>query len=284
MSKVKKPKIPPLLRFVRWVFPRLEKVSPALAKRLFITLFFTPLRYRVPEKEKAVERQASMFSLQAAGKRIQCYEWGEGPVVVLVHGWAGRATQFRGIIPALVRAGFRVVGFDGPAHGRSGGRRTTIVEFEETLRNLYEKTGVPQGVVAHSFGGPAVLYAAMNGLRVNKLVNIASPTVGDDIIDTYLRNVHGSPAMGDQFRAYIHDKFGVPFDEYSALHIVQKLPEPVDLLLVHDRDDMEVSIENAIRLQKSYPSARLFETTGLGHTRILRDENVIEACIAFLRG
>lgn len=283
MSKTRKKQIPPLLKIVRWVFPRLERISPALALRLFVVLFFSPLRYRVPAKEKTIEKGATLFSLTVSGKRVQCYEWGEGPLVVLVHGWAGRATQFREIIPAFVTAGFRVVGFDGPAHGRSDGRSTNIVEFEAALRALVDEVGVPHGMVAHSFGGPAVLYAAMNGLPVKKLVNIASPTVGDDIIATYLRTVGGSPRTGDAFRQYILKRFGRPFDEYSALHAVKNLPRPVDLMLVHDRDDRDVSIGNAIRLKESYPAAKLVETAGLGHTRILRDESVIRECIAFLK-
>ena len=114
-------------------------------------------------------REAEKFSVDVKGKKMQCYSWGTGPLVLLVHGWAGRPTQFRKIISALTAAGFRVVGFDGPAHGKSAGTSTNIDEFEDVIKTLYVQVGEPESIIAHSFGGGAVLYAAMNGLHVKKL-------------------------------------------------------------------------------------------------------------------
>lgn len=272
-----------MLKVVQWVFPRLERFVPVLAHRFFITIFFTPLNYRVPEKEKAAEKQAKKFSLEVRGKRIQCYSWGEGPVILVVHGWAGRATQFRKIISALVEAKYTVVGFDGPAHGRSQGTSTNIEEFEDVLKHLYDRLGEPVTVIAHSFGGAAVLYAVTCGLEVKKLISIASPTIGDEIIATYLRTINGSTGTGQFFKSYISRKTGRSFDDFTALHSIAKLSRPVDLLLVHDDNDPEVPIIHAFELIKAYPSAELFVTHGLGHTRILRNENVIEKCISFIK-
>jgi esterase/lipase len=280
---LKKSKTPFLLKLVQWIFPKMEKIAPALARRFFITIFFTPLNYSVPEKEKAVEKEASRLAVSAAGKRIQCYSWGKGPVVLVVHGWAGRATQFRKIIYALVRAGFRVVGFDGPAHGHSEGVSTNIYEFEETLKAIYSDVGVPEGIIAHSFGGGAVLLAAMNGLLVKKLVNIASPTIGDEIIDTYLKTINGSAETGEFFKSYIKKRFGKSFDEFTSLHFIRHIKQAVDLLLIHDDGDNEVSIQHAVELSRVYPQATLFRTHGLGHTRLLRDDAVIRKCVTFIQ-
>ncbi len=279
----KKNKLPLLLRLVQWAFPILEQYFPPLARRLFITIFFSPLNYSVPEKEKATEKEAEKFTVRIHGKKIQCYAWGSGPTVLLVHGWAGRATQFRSIIPALVREKYRVIGFDGPAHGNSDGRSTSILEFEETFREIYAATGTPVAIIAHSFGGSAVLYAAMNGLEVKKLINIASPTIGDEIIATYLRRINGSPATGEYFKKYILETTGRSFDEFAALYSVRNLPEPLDLLLVHDENDPEVSISHAYEMIKVYPRAMLYQTQGLGHTRILRDEGVVRKCLSFIK-
>lgn len=274
---------PFLLKLVQFVYPKLEKVFPGIAHRFFVTIFFSPLNYKVPEKEKHFEASAQKFTIRAAGKKIQCYAWGTGPVILLVHGWAGRATQFRKIIDGLVNADFKVVGFDGPAHGNSEGRSTNIQEFEETLREIYKKAGMPEGIIAHSFGGGAVLYAAMNGLTVKKLVNIATPTIGDDIIQTYLKTIRGSRETAAYFKKYIFNKYGKPFEEFTGLHFIRHLKQDVKLLLVHDESDPEVSIHHARELIKLYPRASLFKTKGLGHTRILRDERVIERCVTFMK-
>lgn len=278
---MKKSKTPFLLKVVQSVYPVLERWAPPLAHRFFTKIFFTPLNYPVPEKEKVVEAQAEKFTITVRNKRIQCYAWGSGPVILLVHGWAGRATQFRKIIQAL-RENFRVVGFDGPAHGRSQGTSTDIREFAEVLEKLYEHVGPPKAIIAHSFGGGAVLYAAMNGLTVPKLINIASPTIGDEIIATYLKRVGASPATATFFKSYIFRTTGQRFDDFTALHFAPNIDQKIDLMLVHDEDDDDVSIAHALALKKIYPQAVMLKTQGLGHTRILKDEGVVKACVSFV--
>jgi pimeloyl-ACP methyl ester carboxylesterase len=280
---LKKDKTPFLLKVVRSVFPKLEMISPSLAQRYFIKIFFTPLKYPIPEKEQMLLNQAEKFSVQIRGKKIQCYSWGSGPVILLVHGWAGRPTQFRKIIEQLVQLNYEVVGFDGPAHGLSEGKRTNIREFEEALKKIYEAKGAPEAIITHSFGGGAVFYAASRGLRVKKLINIASPTIGDEIIKTYLRAINGSWKTGDTFKKYILDREGEPFENFTALHLITRIAEPPSILLVHDEDDKEVYISHAEALIEVYPAATLFRTKGLGHTRILKDESVARACVTFIQ-
>jgi hypothetical protein len=120
------------------------------------------------------------------------------------------------------------------------------------------------------------------GLPVKKLINIASPTIGDEIIDTYLRAINGSWKSGNYFKQYMVRTFGKTFDEFSSLHFIRHLPNPLKLLLVYDEDDKEVFIRHAEELIKIYPSAKLIRTQGLGHTRILKDDAVIETCFRFV--
>lgn len=267
---------------MQWIFPKLEVIAPFVARRYFVHIFFTPLNYRVPEKEKETEKKARSFTVSVNRKKVQCYEWGSGPVVLVVHGWAGRATQFRKFIEVLTKRGYQVVGFDGPAHGRSEGRSTDIFAFNEALKKIFAAKGTPVAIIAHSFGGAAVLYAAMNGLPVSALINIASPTIGDEIINTYLRAIGGSPETGDYFKSYVKKKSGKSFDEFTSLHFIAHLKSEIRLLLVHDEDDQEVRLAHALELLRRYPAAELFQTKGLGHTRVLKDEAVINKCVTFI--
>jgi len=280
---MKKDNAPFIQRIVRNIFPILEKLAPWLAHRWFIKIFFTPLRYEMPEKEREIAEKAVLSTLLVNGKRIQLYSWGEGPMVLLVHGWAGRGTQFRKIIPALVASGYRVVGFDGPAHGKSDGKMTNIVDFSEVIEQIVKKEGVPIAAIAHSFGGAAMLFGIMNGLPIKRLINIASPTIGDGIIGNFLRALNASSASAKAFKDYILKTLGRSFDYYSAMNTIQNLPQPISLLLVHDEDDKDVFIEHPLELLKVYPQAQFLKTSGLGHSRILRDQKVIEACIKFIQ-
>ncbi|MEK6780062.1 MAG: alpha/beta hydrolase [Bacteroidota bacterium] len=203
--------------------------------------------------------------------------------MLLVHGWAGRAGQFRKFIPKLLENNFRAVAFDGPAHGSSEGRQTNIQEFEAALHKIFEKVGIPIAAIAHSFGGVASIYSIRNGLPLTKLINIASPTIGEEIINGFLKVIHASPATGKAFKAYILKTFHISFDELSALNLITFLPHELKLMLVHDEEDKEVAIKHPLELQKAYLTAILFKTSGLGHSRILRDEAVIQKCVEFIQ-
>jgi esterase/lipase len=268
---------------IKWLFPKLERYAPLVAQRFFIRIFFTPLNYAVPEKEKAIREKADKFLIRVGGRKIQCYRWGSGPMIVVVHGWAGRASQFRKFIPALEQSGYSVCGFDGPAHGESDGLSTNLMQFREVLQALWDLNGVPEAVIGHSFGGSAALFAAMNGLPVPKLINIASPSIGDEIIQTYLTTIGGTWTTGNYFKSWIIKRTGKTFDEFTAMHFVRNLKAEVALMLVHDVDDQEVSISQARALKDVYPGTILLETSGLGHTRILKDPDVIGKCVTFIR-
>ena len=283
-KKNKKNKTPLALRIVPWLFPKVEAIAPSLAHKYFIHLFYTPFHYKTPEKEKEIIKASKEFSITINNKRVQCYRWGTmGPRIMVVHGWAGRAGQFRAIIPALLAKGFQVVAFDGPAHGRSEGRQTNPVEFADTMKKITEIDGPIHAIIAHSFGGVASLLAIQRGLPVKNLINISSPTIAEQVILNYRRVLHASPAAGLAFREHMIKTYGFTFEEISSLHLIQHLPGPINLLLIQDENDPEIAVENATELRKVYPAAQVFFTKGLGHTRILRDPTVISRCLDFVQ-
>ena len=282
----KKNSTPLILRIARSIFPVLERIAPFLADRIFRMVFYVPMKYPLPAKEIETEKLGQAFSFSLNGKTIRGHRWGDPtkPYILLVHGWAGRATQFRKFIPAFLDCGFHVIGPDGPAHGRSDGWATSIPEFEQMFWVIFEKFGEPAGIITHSFGGAAMMNAAMHGLSIKKLVNIASPTIGDEILLTFLRAINGSWRSAERFKKYVIRRTGKSFDDFTALYAVQRLPKPIDLLMINDVEDKDVVFRSAEELLKAYPSAKLYKTSGLGHTRILRDEQVISKALEFIAG
>lgn len=279
-----KNKTPFTIRFIAWLFPKLEKVAPWLANRYFIYIFFTPFHYREPEKEKEFLKSAKDFRITVDNKNIQCYRWGStGPKIMLIHGWAGRTGQFRKMIPEFVKAGFQVVGFDGPAHGRSDGKQTDILEFGAVMKHLNDTEGGFAGAVAHSFGGISALYAIANGLQIPRLVNIASPTIASQVIHNFRRAINASAKMEGVIDKYLMAKHGQPFKYFTGLNAVTMLKQPLRLLHIQDENDPEVGVENASELKNAYPAADIYLTKGLGHTRILKEDSVIEVCIKYLK-
>ena len=279
--KNQKPKTPPVLAFIQKLFPVMERTLPFLANRWAFRLFFSPMRFPWPQREITAKQNAVKFRLKVGDQQIQCYTWGQGPVVLFVHGWSGRGTQFFRFVEPFVEKGFKVVAFDGPAHGDSTGKSTDIIEFERVLKALEKYYGEIRALITHSFGGAAAIFALSQGLNVSNLVNIGSPTNGDEIITEFLKKINGSAKVVASFDRQVQKKYGRPFSAFSSEALAGHLP-PINLLLIHDENDKEVSIKQAERLQKLIPGAELMTTSRLGHTRILRSDEIIDKSLSFV--
>ncbi len=53
-------------------------------------------------------------------------------------------------------------------------------------------------------------------------------------------------------------------------------------LIIHDKDDSEADYEQALFFDEMWPQGKLISTKGLGHSRILRDDKVIDKIIGFV--
>ena len=281
-SSKKKFHIPLAIRFIRWTLPRLEMIAPRYAHNWFVKLFFSPPRYTIPSVEREVLQHAQHSMLYIADVKTEVYTWGSGPVILLVHGWAGRASQFRSFVPYLTDRGYQVVAFDAPAHGNSKGKRTNIFQFKDAILQLEKRTGGFHAVVAHSIGGAAAIFALSEGIKTQTVITIATPSIGDEIIHEFALRINGSVKAEEKLKAHILKTFQRPFHELMASHFAQKLDQNIDWLIIHDEHDKEASVQNAQRLVEAYPRATVKITAALGHTRILRDEEVIATCLNFI--
>ncbi len=279
--KKKKVKLPIILKVMPALFPKIEWVSPWLANKITVMLFFKPLRYTPTAQEEKAAGISRKEQLTVSGKKIQVYSWGEGKPVLFTHGWSGRGTQFRKFVEPFNKNGYKVIAFDGPGHGKSEGVTTNISEFYEAIRAIQTKYGDFEAMVGHSFGGVASMYSLLHGVSSKKLVLIASPSIGEDIIDNFLKVVNGSPKRADFFKRYYKARFGINFNEITMYVMSEKI-DPLPILIVHDEDDKEVHIHQADALKSKLEYPEFLRTKGLGHMRILKDKQVIEKCLSFV--
>jgi len=84
--------------------------------------FFTPRRLPpAPRDEKLL---AAGRTLTLADGDMVATAWGQGPRVLLAHGWESRRTHWMSFIEPLTQAGLEVIAVDAPAHGESPGGRS----------------------------------------------------------------------------------------------------------------------------------------------------------------
>jgi pimeloyl-ACP methyl ester carboxylesterase len=206
--------------------------------------------------------------------------WGRGPAVYLLHGWGGRSSQWTSFVEPLARAGFTAVAFDAPGHGGSVAPRTSIPHFAAALAAVVESVGPAHAILGHSLGGDAASFAFGRGLDAGKVVFIGSPANPPEFFYGFLRQIGLPEHLHPAILAKFEREYGFVTSEL-AVRPPRHAP-PMPSLVVHDKDDREVTYGNADRIARVWPNATVLSTTGLGHRRILRDASVIERVVAFV--
>lgn len=271
---------------VRSVLEALLRQGSGLAPGLFArgavgAFLWTPRRRLPSPSQLRTMAAARSLELGFSGRTLRTYAWGDGPTVLLVHGWGGIAAQLHAFVGPLVAAGFRVVAFDLPGHGRSSGNMTDLVEVGGIVRRVAEWFGPVHAVVAHSLGAAATGIAVADGLDVDRLVMIGAAVEPH----RYWRHFQGmlslSPAARERADKLLQARVGRSIEEISMIRNLRRArPE---LMVVHDEKDRWADVEAARRLAAAKDDAQLLTTFGLGHARILEDAHVVEEVASFLR-
>lgn len=269
------------LRLLRSAFALTGRGLPGLAAWGAETLFLTPPRHAAPRRERVWLASAERFPVETGEVgRLTAWSWGEGPPVLLVHGWGGRGGQLGAFAAPLVEAGFRVVTFDAPGHGASGGRRSSLPEMAAAVRAMAGHLGPLAGLVAHSAGAAAVTWVLRSALPVERLVYVAPGVDPTDFTAVFGRMLGVPAAVLERMRRRIETRFDIAWNELNALTAAPSMAAP--LLVIHDRFDDETPFARSRELARLWPEARLEVTSGLGHRRILRDPRVVEEAVGFL--
>ncbi|WP_018410176.1 alpha/beta fold hydrolase [Methyloversatilis thermotolerans] len=271
----------PVVLLLRNYFRLTSRVAPELARRTAERLFTTPPR---PRRAVASRLPARRETVSAGRHDIAVWTAGpvEAPAVLLAHGWGGRGTQMSALAAALLDAGLRVVWYDQPGHGESGRARVGLPDFVHTLQALNQTHGPFAAAVGHSLGAAAIGLALRRGLRFGRAVFIGAPASIHEHTLRFSALIGLSPRVREAMRKRLERHYGLPFDEIDRIDELRSVELPA--LLVHDADDERVPFAHAQRLSSVMPRARLLQTWGLGHNRVLKDPATVAAVSAFVRG
>jgi len=275
--------IPPALRVIRFLFARLGPLFPGLMGRWAYHLWFRTRRFPESAAGKKLAGSARQETLTVDGVPVAVHIWGEGPVVLFLHGWSGRGSQVAAFVEPLLAAGYQVVAPDAPGHGETPGDRTNVLEVAAAVQSVGEKFGPLYGAITHSFGGMVLAYAMNHGLSVERVVSISAPAHIGYLIEGFAETLAIPDSVIAAMQKIIDQKFeGEIWERLSTVYSVKELTVPA--LIIHDEDDTSVSWEQGKMIADAWPGATFMKTSGLGHGRILRDTQVVAAAVAFIKG
>ena len=255
---------------IRWLGRR----HPDGVGRLATRLFFMPPRPRgYAWGDAALIRGAQRLPVQVRGHRLEAWRFGSGPQVLVQHGWGGRTLQLTPVIRALVRAGYSVLALDAPGHGASGWRpASSIVHFADAVDELLRLHGPALATIAHSLGGAAVAHSRARGSQTGPLILVAPFAKPERFYRGFLAHVGLDDDAVRAAAGQVEAELGVRF---GALELVSSLAQgEVPTFIIHDRDDRRVAFRASQRVAEQVEGVYLHATHGLGHSRVLADEDV----------
>ena len=278
----------PGTRWLRWALGLSEKVWPALAVHSAYRLFGTPLPPKwLHRRQPALAAwRATPWPFEQSSITVYEPPGAPGPVVLLLHGWGGHAAQLLPLAQALMDQGLRPVLVDLPAHGRSQGSTSNLPQFARAIEYLTARLQ-PQGhavraVAAHSLAANALAYAAARGLPVARLALLAPPASPHAYTRLFARVFGLSENTRERLQQRVEAREGILMRQFEPAAVGPRVAVPT--LIVHDREDRINQFADAEAYRDAIAGARLMPTQGLGHTRLLRDEQVVQAVVAHLRG
>ena len=255
------------------------RVVPAMAARAWFTP--PPLSDRRRQMwERSLEGTESI-TLEFDGKSLSGFRHGEGPLVFFVHGWGGRASQMGQLARSVADQGFTVVAIDFPGHGERRWDTSDVFQMSAALTQLAGRFGHPQGVVAHSLGAMAAVYA-FQGAMPERVVLLAPMLDINEALDTFAGRARLMPwtaaALKRRLRRFCGESWPI-FAAGSGTDFGD-----AEVLVVHDPDDPDTRFESSAVLAAVRENTRLLNANSRGHNGVLADDGVAREVGRFLLG
>jgi pimeloyl-ACP methyl ester carboxylesterase len=237
-------------------------------------------------------RNARWVEVETTEGRVQAYVFEPDPGVaerggvLVAHGWTSEASFMAVIAEQLRRAGFRVVAFDQPGHGKSLQERASVIDCSRALLQVAETLGPVRFALAHSMGGLASLLVGEGGAPLpraypfERYVLIASPNRFSTITQEFAEELGLGLAATRAYERHLERIAHRPMVSFTAANLLASTGRPA--LVLHSADDFEVPIHNAEEITAACSLAQLKTVDGFGHRNILFAPPVIRAALSYL--
>jgi pimeloyl-ACP methyl ester carboxylesterase len=141
--------------------------------------------------------------------------------------------------------------------------------------------GPVHALVGHSLGAAAVSLAMHRGLSARRAVLLAPPADVFLFSNAFAEHLRIPPRAHTLMRQNLESRLQITWEELHVPTLARRLAAPA--LVVHDLLDSDVPYAHGREIAEAWPGAELYTTSGLGHRAILRDREVIQRTVDFLR-
>lgn len=257
-------------------------VSSKYAAAKALSLFATPRKGSIKDKQASFLKSAKKEQLIHDGYSIMTYQWhGNNKTILLSHGWESNTSRWKKLIELLQAQNYNVIALDAPAHGESESKKFNAILYSEFINVVCQRFN-PEIIIGHSVGGMAsVFFQYKYKLEsLNKLVLLGAPSEFEAILKNYTNMLSYNSKVIKSLEKLIEKSFGAPPSTFSTAKYCKSLD--VEGLIIHDKKDRIIPHSDAELIHKNFKNSKLISTSGYGHS--LNHEEVYNYIIAFIKG
>lgn len=274
--------MPLSIRIMQLAFTRLGPLFPRFFAQQAYNIWFTTRRFTRPVIEDKAAQEAERSTVTVNNRDIVVWSWGNGKPVLFIHGWSGRGTQAVHFLKPLINAGYRIISYDGPAHGETAGSKTSMLEIADVVLALGNKYGAFHSTITHSFGGMILGYASMHGFNTHSAVCICPPATIESILASFQSSLKIPDRVLTEMKNKLYLNYGNSLQQrISTLDNVRNLSIPA--LIIHDDKDTDIPWNDGKAVADAWQGSKFILTHGLGHRRILRDPSTVSIVTDFIK-
>lgn len=273
------------ISILRFYFKHLAFIKEDFAVSIATKIFRTTRRSKLKKAELEFLNTSLKFDVPYKNDKLKAYSWGiDGPVIVLIHGWDSKAAHFKDIVPILLAAGFKVIAFDGPAHGDSPGKQTDMVDFGNAVASLIMQIKDVKAIIAHSFGATSVVHklAHSPNLPIENLITISCSFGLPDVLSRFGTFLCMKQPLISKLIKNFEIKHPEASETFKSRSYIEKI-KVKNILLIHDKNDQVVPFNDTYELIDEWKNANFLLTENLGHKQIIKDSTVMQHIIAFIQ-
>jgi pimeloyl-ACP methyl ester carboxylesterase len=240
-------------------------------------IFSTPQKGRIKEKDMPFLEGSIQQKLSYQDIDIHTYLWdGEGPTILLAHGWESNSARWRNFVKKLRRKKCRIVAVDAPAHGQSGSKVFNAILYAHCLE-VAAKHYKPDMMVGHSAGGVSAMYllTQIATISVKKLVILAAPSELSQIFGKFYGILGLKKHVSQGLERIFEQKYEFKVADFSLQSFAHKLTMPG--LVIYDEEDEVAPHVGGVNIANNWKQARLISTKGIGHS-LYSEEVTNEVC------
>lgn len=244
------------------------RISPNIAFKLSLKLVSIISKRKLSPEDKVLYSLAYETRVQFEGQTVKGHVWGEGPVILLVHGWRSNAASWRTYIPKLVDLGYQVVAFDAPGHGVNSNLHFDIVKYLKFIELVIAETNNLHTVLGHSIGGTASFFGLLHNQNrsCQKLIMVCPYGSLEGLAIEMANVLKLNKRFVEMFDKWVLENLNEQLD-YFRIHDHVNSIKSLELEIIHSADDPIIPISSSIKIRGCSNNVMLLETQNSGHSK-----------------